>query len=116
MFRKVVDAIEVLALLGVVVFVVMLFANEPGSTSLGAAAKTPGAMIFAANCASCHGATGEGSIGPQLAGVVVGAFPNPNAEIAFVDKGRGIMPAFDTMLSPAQIQAVVTFTRTGLGK
>jgi mono/diheme cytochrome c family protein len=114
MFRRVVNAIEVLALVGVAVFVIMLFANEPGSG--GAAASTPGGMVFSANCASCHGANGEGAIGPKLAGVVVQAFPNPNDEARFVEHGRGIMPAFAGTLTEAQIRAVVNYTRTELGK
>jgi len=115
MFRRIVNVCEVLALVGAAVFVVMLFANEPSSTS-SAAARTPGGMVFAANCASCHGANGEGSLGPKLAGVVVGAFPDPNDEIAFVEHGRGVMPAFASTLSPTQIRDVVTYTRTELGK
>jgi mono/diheme cytochrome c family protein len=113
-FRRVVNAIEVLAVVAVAVFIIMLFANEPGSG--GAAASSPGGMIFSANCASCHGANGEGAIGPKLAGVVVPAFPNPSDEITFVDHGRGIMPAFATTLSAAQIRDVVDYTRTELGK
>jgi mono/diheme cytochrome c family protein len=114
MFRKVVNAVQVLALLGAGVFVIMLFANQPGSG--GAAASSPGGMTFSANCASCHGANGEGAIGPKLAGVVVQAFPNPNDEATFVEHGRGIMPAFSSTLSEAQIRAVVNYTRTELGK
>ena len=75
-----------------------------------------GRGLFAAYCASCHGANGEGAIGPKLAGVVVQAFPNPNDEATFVEHGRGIMPAFAGSLSAAQIRAVVNYTRTELGK
>jgi ubiquinol-cytochrome c reductase cytochrome c subunit len=33
----------------------------------GSAGNTPrGAVVYAANCASCHGATGQGGIGPAL--------------------------------------------------
>jgi len=113
-FRRIVNACEILALLAVGVFVILLFANEPGSGS--AAARSPGGVVFSANCASCHGTNGEGAFGPKLAGVVVGAFPNPNDEIAFVDHGRGDMPAFASMLSPTQIRDVVNYTRTELGK
>lgn len=115
MFKRLVNAIEVLAAVGVVVFVIMLFANEP-STPTSGAATTPGGQIFQANCSSCHGTSGEGGIGPKLAGVVTHDFPNAADQITVVTKGRGSMPAFGGNLTPSQIRQVVDYTRTGLGK
>jgi len=110
MFKRIVNIVEVLALVGVVVFVVMLFANEPGGTNTPA---SPGAALFAANCARCHGADGGGGLGPQLSdGHVVKAFPNVDDQITFVTRGRDGMPAFADTLSPAQIKQVVQYTRT----
>jgi mono/diheme cytochrome c family protein len=112
MFRRVVDVVEVLALVAAAVFVVMLFANEP-STGTAGGPTTPGATLFAANCASCHGADGGGGIGPQLAGgAVTHDFPNLDDQVAFVTDGRGGMPAFGGRLTPAQIRQVVEYTRT----
>jgi mono/diheme cytochrome c family protein len=109
MFRRIVNVVEVLALLGVAVFVVMLFANEP---STGTAAQTPGARLFAANCATCHGTDGAGAVGPQLSdGRVVQAFPAVAGEIAVVTDGRDGMPAFGGQLSAKQIAEVVDYTR-----
>src|SRR5919198_6132021 len=52
-FKRVVNIVEVVALVGVVVFVVELFANEPGG---GSAAKSgPGYDVYVSNCARCHG-------------------------------------------------------------
>ncbi len=113
MLKRLVTLVELLAAAGVVVFVVMLFANEPSTSK---AASSPGGQLFQANCARCHGAQGEGGIGPQLAGVVTRDFPNPADQVSVVTKGRGSMPAFGGMLTPAQIQQVVDYTRTGLGK
>jgi mono/diheme cytochrome c family protein len=113
MLKRLVNAIELLAAVGVLVFVVMLFANEPSTSG---AAATPGGQLFQANCASCHGAHGEGGIGPQLAGAVTRDFPNESDQIALVMKGRGSMPSFGHTLTPAQIRQVVDYTRTGLGK
>lgn len=113
MFRRVVNAVEALTALGAVVVVIFLFANEPGTSAAG----SPGARIFQANCASCHGASGEGAIGPRLAGgAVVRRFPNESDQVAFVAKGRGAMPAFGDSLSPYQLRQVVDYTRTGLGQ
>ncbi len=113
MFKRFVNAIEVLAAVAAAVFVVLLFANEPGTTG---AASSPGGQVFQANCASCHGAQGEGGIGPKLAGVVTHDFPNVADQIIVVTKGKGSMPNFGGTLTPAEIRQVVDYSRTGLGK
>jgi mono/diheme cytochrome c family protein len=111
MFRRLVNVVEVLVLIGTAIVVLLLFTNEPDSTSAGP--QTPGAQVFAANCASCHGADGGGGTGPQLAGgAAVGRFPDINDQIAFVTDGSGSMPAFGGQLSPTQIRQVVEYTRT----
>src|SRR5262245_54704617 len=108
MFRRLVNVVEVIALVTALVFVVLLFTNEPSGGGGG-----PGAKLFAANCARCHGAEGDGGIGPQLSGgKVVKAFPDVNDQVQFVTRGQGGMPAFGDTLSPQQIQQVVEYTRT----
>jgi mono/diheme cytochrome c family protein len=110
MFQRIVNVVEVLALLAAAVFVVMLFANEPGSSYTP---TTPGAALFAAHCSTCHGADGGGGTGPQLAGgVAKQRFPDIEDQVAFVTQGSGGMPAFGGELSPAQIRQVVEYTRT----
>jgi mono/diheme cytochrome c family protein len=94
-----------------------------------------GARVFSANCASCHGANGEG-VGdfPKLAGQVVATFPNPADHVKWVQEGSqtkpkgtpygdparpggqhvvklGKMPAFASTLSPDQLNAVVLYER-----
>jgi cytochrome c oxidase subunit 2 len=111
MFRRIVNVVEVLALVAVVIAVVLLFANEPDSGST--APTTPGAQIYASTCASCHGADGGGGTGPQLAGgAAAKRFPDIDDQITFVTQGSGAMPAFGGQLSPAQIRDVVEYTRT----
>jgi mono/diheme cytochrome c family protein len=112
MFKRIVNGLQLLALAGAVAFVVMLFANEPGSSG-SAAARTPGAQVFVANCARCHGADGGGGLGPQLSGGAVRRdFADPNDEVGVVTNGRAGMPAFGRVLSPEQIRQVVEYTRT----
>jgi cytochrome c oxidase cbb3-type subunit 3 len=114
MFKRIVNVVEVLAAIAAVVFVILLFTNEPdsgGSASGGNA--SPGATLFAENCARCHGSDGGGGIGPQLSdGKVVKDFPKVSAQIALVRKGQDGMPGFGDQLSPAEIQQVVEYTRT----
>jgi len=110
MFKRFVNVVEVLALVAAVVFVIMLFANEPGGSN---APSSPGAALFSENCARCHGSDGGGGLGPQLSGGrVVKAFPNEQDQITFVTHGRDGMPAFGNSLSPQQIKQVVDYTRT----
>ena len=115
-FKRIVNVVEVLALVAAVVFVVLLFTNGNGggsSSGSGGGAST-GAQLFAANCATCHGADGQGAVGPQLAGQVTKSFPNIEDQIKFVSEGSGGMPSFAGKLSPQQIRQVVEYTRTGL--
>jgi len=113
-FKRIVNGIEVVAVVAALVWGFMLVANEPGG---GAAAHggSPGAAIFASNCAKCHGADGAGLIGPQLAGTVVEKYPDVADQIAVVTSGRKGMPSFNGVLSDKQIQQVVEYTRTDLG-
>jgi mono/diheme cytochrome c family protein len=114
MFKRFVNAVEILGLLAIAVFVVMLFANEPDEGG-GAAASGggPGAELYSANCARCHGDDGGGGVGPQLSdGEVVAAFPEVEGEIEVVADGRGSMPSFGDRLSTVEIDQVVAYTRT----
>ena len=122
MLQRVVNAVELVAALAAAAFVVLLFAYRPTPkpAAPAAAAANPlvaGEQIFAANCSTCHGAHGEGAVGPRLSGgAVVRRYPNPADQIAVVTSGRAGMPAWKGRLTPAQIAAVVEYTRTGLSR
>jgi mono/diheme cytochrome c family protein len=84
------------------------FASEPG-------APIDGGEIYAQACAGCHGTKGEGQYGKKLSGgAVMRAFPDAAAQVKVVRDGRGLMPGFKSSLDPAQIEAVVDYTRTTL--
>lgn len=72
-----------------------------------------GADVFAQTCSGCHGANGQGGVGPRLAG------NDDLKDRSFVEKrvreGDGIMPAFDGRLSEEQIEAVVDHVRSSWG-
>jgi mono/diheme cytochrome c family protein len=113
--KRLVDVVQVLALLAAVVFVVALFANEPESSTPDASGAVDGAAIYAASCASCHGTDGQGNVGPALGGgAVVEAYPDPADQVAVVTDGRNAMPDFGQNLSPEEIEAVVAYTRDEL--
>jgi len=44
-------------------------ASTSNSTPRTARRETDGASIFRAQCAGCHGANGEGNLGPALSGI-----------------------------------------------
>jgi mono/diheme cytochrome c family protein len=130
MFRKIVNVVEVLALIAAAFVVVMLFVAEPPHSSARAskgtaggtaylpetgALPTSGAEIYAARCAGCHGSDGGGGSGPRLAGRVEDDFPDIEDQIELVSKGKGGMPAFGGSLSAADLRLVVEYTRTDLG-
>jgi mono/diheme cytochrome c family protein len=112
-FKRFVTIVEVVVGITALAFVIALFANEGGAKY--GASKAPGATIFAANCATCHGNAGQGGVGPVLAGKVVTDFPDEADQIKVVTNGRGGMPAFGGDLTDEQIAQVVEYTRTDLG-
>jgi cytochrome c oxidase subunit 2 len=93
-------------------------AGESASSPMprGAARHDPvllqGRRLFAANCARCHGDAGQGGVGPNLQHhKLQHDFAHIDAQIAFVRRGKGIMPAWGGLLSPGQLTAVVRYER-----
>lgn len=78
-----------------------------------AAMAAEGERVYAQNCAACHGDTGQGRVGPALAGN--DDLANRSSVIERVTDGSGIMPPFESSLSPAQIEAVVLHVRSSWG-
>jgi mono/diheme cytochrome c family protein len=70
-----------------------------------------GAAIYRAVCATCHGQSGQGFVGPSLYDVAA-RYPDQAEQIALVTNGRAQMPAFGGQLTPEQISTVVDYTRT----
>ncbi len=103
--------------------------TEPHSApAAGGAARSEGATLFAANCASCHqaGGTGIPSTFPPLVGDPVVGDDDPTEHISTVlygASGRTIngvkypvaMPAFAGTLSDAQIAAIINYERSSWG-
>lgn len=99
-----------------------------------------GSALYGSNCASCHGATGGGGVGPKLnGGETLKTFPEEagrEAQIEWVTNGSGAfkgkgygdpnreggqriatsggMPGFGGTLTPEEIEAIVDYERDGL--
>jgi len=101
-----------------------------------AAANTPtavgGTLYNSSGCAGCHGAQGQGGVGPQLSGgAVLKQWPRLQDHINWVKTGgathigetiggvvvtaANAMPAFGGTLTPAQIADVVCYERVAFG-
>ncbi|HEX7964314.1 MAG TPA: cytochrome c oxidase subunit II [Gammaproteobacteria bacterium] len=82
-----------------------------------ATAMDKGKQVYAANCASCHMPDGKGN--PALGAKPIAGSPIANGPLALhlqtVMKGKGIMPAWQNMLSDADLAAVITFERNSFG-
>jgi cytochrome c oxidase subunit 2 len=75
---------------------------------------TAGATVYASACADCHGAEGEGDIGPALTEHMG---HHPDAEIVeIVLDGRSGMTAFETLLTPQEIADLLAFLRESWGE
>ena len=67
-----------------------------------------GRQLFMRNCARCHGTSGQGKNGPQLAGKSLGQ----DAVEEKVTDGGSKMPSFKKQLSPDQIKAVAAYVQS----
>jgi mono/diheme cytochrome c family protein len=82
----------------------------------GAQARDPtllaGRKVYVAECATCHGSRGQGGVGPTFHdGRLRRDFPSPSDQVAFVSKGKGVMPPFAGVLTSRQLGAVVAYER-----
>ena len=109
MFERFVNGFQVLVAIATVVTVVLLFIVSPTVAEPAETAVASGADLFSSNCAGCHGAEGEGGVGPALAGGLT-RFGSIEEVVGFVSTGvPGSMPGFETRLSPEEIEAVVDY-------
>jgi len=91
-----------------------------------------GAAVAGVNCAGCHGANGQGGVGPALGGVLttfractdhtqwvtLGTGGWPDSTYGDTNKpvgGGGLMPGFGGSLTEEQIAAVAAFERVRFG-
>ncbi len=84
-------------------------AGTPAVAADPAAQRAAGAKLFAENCAVCHGAAGEGGIGPALTAAEFRYGKEAAAVQDSITAGRpGGMPAFGSQFSAEQIDALVS--------
>jgi cytochrome c6 len=83
--------------------------NEASSSSTETVALD-GAKIYKQNCALCHGPDGKlGANGSK--DLTISDF-DLNERIAMISKGKGVMTAFENILTLAEIKAVAEYSMT----
>lgn len=86
---------------------------------------TTGKTVYEKNCAVCHQVTGAGlpPAFPALTGSKITTSPIfgddgkylPDSHLDRVLNGKGVMPAWKSVLTDSEIAAVITYERNGLG-
>lgn len=77
------------------------------SESAASPAEDPGATLFSQNCASCHGANGEGGVGDPL-----NVYIDDEELISAIGRGPGDMPGFSDILSQDEIRLIADHVHT----
>lgn len=102
---------EILAVLGLM-SCAMLQGRAADVVTTAETTVSMGKAVYT-NCSACHGAQGQGRLGPRFKG---------DADLARTDyvirrivNGGGVMPAFRAQLNDAEIASVATFIRTRWG-
>jgi ubiquinol-cytochrome c reductase cytochrome c subunit len=91
--------------------IALLKENGPPAAATSQTASVQGGVVFAANCAACHGASGEGGVGPVLRGIVDKRGIDGIA--AFVRSPAGAMPRlYPTVLSEQDVKNVARYVAT----
>lgn len=80
----------------------------------GQAAKALGKAEFQGVCATCHGMKGEGGYGPALANSSL--LTQASGLAAIVRNGRNLMPPVGDTWTPAQLQALLAYTKAHIYK
>jgi len=91
-------------------------AKRPNPVKANNASRVRGKKLFAANCASCHGASARGdgpagaALNPRPADLTVMAGQHPDGDFAWkIANGRGPMPPWNGQLSEKNIWDLVNF-------
>lgn len=96
---------------GAIILTTALLIAVAGCGDDGGGGGGEGAELYNVNCATCHGGSGDGGLGPSLHGVADRL--SLDEHIKTVTEGRGgRMPSFEGDLTAAEIEAVVNYERS----
>lgn len=96
-----------------VAFVAIACSSGPSKPSDPVLAR--GQEVYMADCASCHGSSGNGGAGPKLKDVIASRYTLEQHEKIISEGRKGTsMPAFKDRLSAEDIEAVARYEREAL--
>lgn len=84
--------------------------NDNAMSSSDSKPKVDGAAIFKQHCELCHGA--DGKLGLNGSKDLTVSELDLNERIAQISKGKGLMIAYENILSLSEIKAVAEYTMT----
>jgi cbb3-type cytochrome c oxidase subunit III len=102
-----------IVLIGVVIFISTSLRESVASVQTG---KGKGGVVavYKKHCANCHGEDGKGLETLQPPDFTDGKWQSENTNKAIADgirNGKGVMPGFKDVLSPAQVNSMVRYVR-----
>lgn len=110
MIRQIIPAIAII----IITFSCGSKDNAPvQETPAASKPSVDGAKIYKQNCELCHGP--DGKLGANGSKDLTVSELDLNERIAMITKGKGVMMAFENILSLGEIKAVAEYTMT-LGK
>lgn len=80
--------------------------------SFGVPDTATGEEVYQELCAACHGADGEGGVGPALVGL---GFDREEAA-SVINEGKGSMPGFAGQLDADGLEQLIVFLQTSFGQ
>ncbi|MFN3429554.1 MAG: c-type cytochrome, partial [Candidatus Sericytochromatia bacterium] len=83
-------------------------ASAPAKVQQAAAGGDGAAVYSKNNCAACHGAKGEGAVGPNLQQIEAKGDEHIRTVIS---NGKGAMPAFKDQIKGAELDALITYVK-----
>lgn len=84
--------------------------NKNASSSSQPVVTLDGEKIFRQNCVVCHGA--DGKLGVNGSKDLTVSELSSDERYAIISKGKGVMTAFENILSIPEIKAVADYTMT----
>ena len=88
--------------------------EDKGDDTAGGGGGADGGALYDTNCASCHGANGEGGVGVALNAGVAAGMSEADIEAVILNGVPPTMPAFDS-LSDDEISAIAGYVKAEFG-
>ncbi|TNE60370.1 MAG: cytochrome c [Bacteroidetes bacterium] len=89
-------------------FLLLAYCTPPSEKKTAPSAAADGQTVYRQYCVTCHGV--DGTLGLNGAGDLTRSTLSLEERIVQVTKGKNLMTPFEGILTPAEIEAVATYT------